>query len=64
MVIWSFLKVKPEDVDGFKEYGTKLRDGTVVSLSNRKGHALSADDARTINKKNYMNNWIPTYLDA
>ena len=61
---YSMSGVKPEDVGGFKEYGTKLKDGTEVSLSKRKGHAISADDARTINKQNYMNNWVPTYLDA
>ena len=61
---YSMSGVEPEDVDGFKEYGTKLKDGTTVSLSSRKGHTVSASNAASINKKNYMNNWTPTYLDA
>lgn len=61
---YSMSNVNPESVDGFKEYGTKLKDNTVVSLSKRKGHTVSASDAAKINKKNYMNNWTPTYLEA
>ena len=61
---YSMSGVNPENVAGFKEYGTKLKDGTTVSLSSRKGHTISANDAGSINKKNYMNNWTPTYLDA
>ena len=61
---YSMSGVLPENVAGFKEYGTKLKDGTTVSLSKRKGHTVSASDASSINKKNYMNNWTPTYLNA
>ena len=61
---YSMSGVQPQNVAGFKEYGTKLKDGTVVNLSNRKGHTVSANDASRINKKNYMNNWSPTYYDA
>jgi len=61
---YSMSGVNPENVAGFKEYGTKLKDGSSVSLSSRKGHTISANDAGSINKKNYMNNWTPTYLDA
>ena len=61
---YSMSGVNPENVAGFKEYGTKLKDGSSVSLSSRKGHTVSANDAASINKKNYMNNWTPTYLDA
>jgi len=60
---YSMSGVNPENVAGFKEYGTKLKDGSTVSLSSRKGHTVSASDAASINKKNYMNNWTPTYLD-
>jgi pectin methylesterase-like acyl-CoA thioesterase len=61
---YSMSGVNPENVAGFKEYGTKLKDGSSVSLSQRKGHKVSANDAASINKKNYMNNWTPTYLNA
>ena len=61
---YSMSGVQPENVAGFKEYGTKLKDGTAVSLSSRKGHTLSDSDASSIKKKNYMNNWTPTYLNA
>jgi len=61
---YSMGGVNPESVDGFKEYGTKLKDGSLVDLSNRKGHIVSEKDAASINKKDYMNNWTPTYLDA
>jgi len=61
---YSMSGVNPENVAGFKEYGTKLKDGSSVSLSARKGHKVSANDAASINKKNYMNNWTPTYLNA
>ena len=61
---YSMSGVNPENVAGFKEYGTKLKDGSSVSLSGRKGHTVSANDAASINKKNYMNNWTPSYLNA
>ena len=61
---YSMSGVNPENVAGFKEYGTKLKDGSSVSLSSRKGHTISANDAASINKQNYMNNWTPTYLNA
>ena len=61
---YSMSGVNPENVAGFKEYGTKYKDGSSVSLSGRKGHTLSANDAASINKKNYMNNWTPSYLNA
>ena len=60
---YSMSGVKPENVAGFKEYGTKLKDGTLVSLSSRKGHTVSKSDAEAIVKKNYMNGWTPSYLN-
>ena len=39
----SMSGVNPENVAGFKEYGTKLKDGSSVSLSSRKGHTISAN---------------------
>ena len=59
---YSMSGVQPENVNGFKEYGTKLKDDTVVNLSKRKGHTVSASDASIINKKDYMDNWTPSYL--
>ena len=59
---WADMSgVRPENVAGFKEYGTKLKDGSGVSLSSRKGHTISAKDAAAVNKKGYINNWTPTY---
>ena len=60
---WSSMNnVPPENVDGFKEYGTKLADGSPVSTSQRKGHILSQSDAEKTNIKNYINNWTPSYM--
>lgn len=56
--------VEPETVAGFKEYGTKLANGTAVDLSSRKGHVLSEADANKIVLTDYMKNWTPTYLNA
>jgi pectin methylesterase-like acyl-CoA thioesterase len=55
--------VKPENVAGFKESGTKLSNGQSDNLSKRKGIRVSDSDARTINVKNYMNGWNPSYLN-
>ena len=60
---WSSMNgVAPENIDGFKEYGTKLASGAAVSTSQRKGHILLQADAESINIINYMNNWTPTYM--
>ena len=59
---YSMNGVQPENVDGFKEYGTKLANGASVSTSSRKGHILSQSDAQSINLKNYLNNWTPSYM--
>ena len=59
---YSMSGVQPENVAGFKEYGTKLSNGSEVSLSSRKGHTLSASDAQGIKLTSYMKNWTPTYL--
>lgn len=61
---FSMSGVQPEKVIGFKEYGTKLKDGSNVSLSKRKGYTVYGNDAAKINKKNFMNNWNPIYLNA
>ena len=53
--------VQPENVAGFKEYGTKLSNGAAVSTSKRKGHILSKADAEKTNIINYLNNWTPSY---
>ena len=54
--------VQPENVDGFKEYGTKLANGGSISTSQRKGHILSENDAKNIDIKNFINNWTPSYM--
>ena len=54
--------VKPETVDGFKEYGTKLANGAAVSTSQRKGHVLSDNDSKKVDVKSYIDNWTPTYM--
>lgn len=56
--------IELETVAGFKEYGTKLANGTAVDLSKRKGHTLSASDAAGVKPQNYMKNWTPTFLNA
>ena len=55
--------VKPENVAGFKESGTKYSNGQSVDLSKRKGIKVSDNDAKKINVINYMNNWTPSYLN-
>ncbi len=47
----------------YKEYGTKLADGTVVNLSSRKGHVLSASDAATVKMTDYFSGWTPSFLN-
>ena len=60
---WGAMSgVQPETVDGFKEYNTKLANGASVSTSQRKGHIVSDNDAKTVNVINYLNNWTPTYM--
>lgn len=61
---YSMSGVQPENVAGFKEYGTKLSNGSAVDLSKRKGHTISASDAEGIKLTNYMKNWTPTYLNS
>ena len=62
---WTSMSgVQPETVDGFKEYGTKLSNGSPVSTYGRKGHTLSASDAQSINLTSYMNNWTPSYMNG
>lgn len=61
---YSMSGVQPETVDGFKENGTKLTNGTRVDLSQRKGHTVSDNDAKNINITSYMNNWTPSYLNG
>lgn len=54
--------VRPEEVDGFKEYGTKLLDGSPVSTSQRKGHVLKDEDVKDLDITDYMENWSPSYM--
>ena len=60
---WGSMNgVAPENVAGFKEYGTKLSNGAAVSTSQRKGHILSQADAEKTNIISYLNNWTPSYM--
>ena len=61
---FKMSNVEPQNVAGFKEYGTRLANGTAVDLSQRKGHKLSSSDAGKIKLTNYMKNWTPTYLNG
>ena len=58
----SMSGVQPENVAGFKEYGTKLANGQAVNTSQRKGHILSQADAEKTNIISYMNNWTPSFM--
>jgi len=60
---WGSMNgVAPENVAGFKEYGTKLSNGAAVNTSQRKGHILSQADAEKTNIVSYLNNWTPSYM--
>ncbi|SFX50122.1 pectinesterase family protein [Ruminococcus sp. XPD3002] len=62
---WTSMSgVQPENVSGFKESGTKTKDGKAVDTSKRKGHIISESDAAGIKLVNYMKNWTPSYLNA
>lgn len=61
---YKMSNVEPQNVAGFKEYGTKLANGTAVDLSKRKGHKLSDSDAKKITLGAYMKNWTPSYLNG
>ena len=59
----SMGNTKPEEVEGFYEYNTKLENGASVIVSQRKGgHILSKEDVEKINIKDYMNGWTPTFM--
>ena len=46
----------------FKEYNTKLSDGTTVSLSSRKGIVISNSDSKSVTILGYLSGWTPSYL--
>lgn len=61
---WTSMSgVEPTEAS-FKEYGTVLADGSAVSLSSRKGIALSASDAATVTVAGYLGSWTPAYINA
>ena len=47
--------VEPQNVEGFKEYGSKLAKGGNVITSQRKGHILSDNDAKDLDMKKFIN---------
>ena len=57
----SMSNVQPQNVAGFKEYGTKLANGAAVNTSRRQGHLLSQADAEKTNIISYLNNWTPSF---
>lgn len=60
---WAAMSgVQPEEIEGFKEYGTKLANGGAVNTSQRKGHVISKEEAEKVNIKQYMSNWTPSFL--
>ena len=60
---WTKMgNINPEEVEGFFEYGTKLKNGALVNTSQRKGNILSKSDAEKINIKDYMNGWTPSFM--
>ena len=60
---WGSMNgVPPEEIEGFKEYGTKLKNGAEVNTSNRKGHIISKEEAKKIDVKSYLNGWKPSFL--
>lgn len=54
--------VQPEEVEGFKEYGTKYANGGPVTTSRRKGHVLTNKDVENFDIKKYMNDWTPSFM--
>ena len=60
---WGALHCPPEEVDGFLEYGTKLKNGKLVDVSQRKGHIIPYIDFNEFNITSYLNNWTPHYFN-
>ena len=60
---WAAMSgVQPEEIEGFKEYGTKLANGGAVNTSQRKGHVISKEEAEKVSIKQYMSDWTPSFL--
>lgn len=47
----------------FKEYNTRLTDGSAVNLSSRKGSVISDADAKSVSVSSWFSGWTPTYLN-
>ena len=59
---WGAMSnVQPQNVAGFKEYGTKLSNGAAVNTSKRLGHTLSQADDEKTNIIDYLNKWTPSF---
>ncbi len=61
---WAKMSSVEPEAAAFKEYGTKLADGTAVDLSSRRGNVLSDADAATVDKINWFGSWTPTFINA
>ena len=63
-VAWGSMACEPEDAELFLEYGTRLKNGTYVDTSKRRGKLLPSFDYKKFDLKSYMNNWIPYYSNS
>ena len=60
---WTSMSGVEPTQASFKEYGTKLANGSAVNLWSRKGNVLSDSDAATVKVTNYLGSWTPTFLN-
>ena len=58
---WGEMNAKPENVAGYKEYGTVTSDGKAVSTSGRKGHVISEAEANAIDPDDFLQGWEPIH---
>ena len=60
---WGAMSgTQPENVEGFKEYGTKLANGANVNTSQRKGNVVSKEEVEKLSINYYLNNWTPSFM--
>ena len=61
---WTNMACEPEDAELFLEYGTRLKNGTFVDTSKRRGKLLPSFDYKEFDLKTYLNNWVPYYSNS
>ena len=59
---WTSMSGVEPTAATFKEYNTKLADGTTVNLSKRKGNVISSSDATSVSVQGYLGSWTPSFL--